>query len=279
MAAARPTLDYVLGPPMSTRHPAVIASAAVAGIALIVLAVVYWVEPAGSLPVVDPRPRGALRPPPRQARHRRAARRARAARLRLVPDGEEGQRPARHVILDAPITYFQAIVLGLLQGVTELFPISSLGHSVILPRLLRLGHPPERRLLHHVPRRDSPRDGDRAAALLPARLGADRQGARPQPARPRDRRGRRGREARVAADRRHDPGRASSGCALEHALREPVRVGAVGRVLPDGERAAADRRRGATPPRAPDGRGRRHADRAPGSLPARSSSAPPRRWR
>ena len=33
------------------------------------------------------------------------------------------------------ITYWQAIVLGLLQGVTELFPISSLGHSVILPQL------------------------------------------------------------------------------------------------------------------------------------------------
>src|SRR5579863_590530 len=31
---------------------------------------------------------------------------------------------------------FQAILLGLLQGVTELFPISSLGHSVVLPRLL-----------------------------------------------------------------------------------------------------------------------------------------------
>src|SRR5665213_2965972 len=30
------------------------------------------------------------------------------------------------------ITYLQAIVLGLLQGVTELFPISSLGHSVLL---------------------------------------------------------------------------------------------------------------------------------------------------
>ena len=29
------------------------------------------------------------------------------------------------------LTYFQAIILGLLQGVTELFPISSLGHSVI----------------------------------------------------------------------------------------------------------------------------------------------------
>lgn len=34
------------------------------------------------------------------------------------------------------ITIFQAIVLGLIQGLTELFPISSLGHSVILPRLL-----------------------------------------------------------------------------------------------------------------------------------------------
>jgi undecaprenyl-diphosphatase len=34
------------------------------------------------------------------------------------------------------ITTFQAIVLGILQGISELFPISSLGHSVILPRLL-----------------------------------------------------------------------------------------------------------------------------------------------
>ena len=31
------------------------------------------------------------------------------------------------------MTFFQAIVLGLIQGVTELFPVSSLGHSVILP--------------------------------------------------------------------------------------------------------------------------------------------------
>jgi undecaprenyl-diphosphatase len=35
-----------------------------------------------------------------------------------------------------PITYFQAAVLGLLQGAAELFPVSSLGHSVIAPRLL-----------------------------------------------------------------------------------------------------------------------------------------------
>jgi undecaprenyl-diphosphatase len=34
------------------------------------------------------------------------------------------------------ITFTQAIVLGLLQGVTELFPISSLGHSIILPAVL-----------------------------------------------------------------------------------------------------------------------------------------------
>jgi undecaprenyl-diphosphatase len=34
------------------------------------------------------------------------------------------------------LTYFQAIVLGALQGFTELLPVSSLGHSVILPQLL-----------------------------------------------------------------------------------------------------------------------------------------------
>lgn len=35
-----------------------------------------------------------------------------------------------------PLSYFQAIVIGLLQGVTELFPISSLGHSVLIPALI-----------------------------------------------------------------------------------------------------------------------------------------------
>ena len=34
------------------------------------------------------------------------------------------------------LSYFQAIVIGLLQGVTELFPVSSLGHSVLVPELL-----------------------------------------------------------------------------------------------------------------------------------------------
>jgi undecaprenyl-diphosphatase len=35
-----------------------------------------------------------------------------------------------------PISYLQAIVLGALQGVAEPFPISSLGHGVIVPSLL-----------------------------------------------------------------------------------------------------------------------------------------------
>jgi undecaprenyl-diphosphatase len=37
--------------------------------------------------------------------------------------------------LASAISYFQAIVLGVLQGVTELFPISSLGHTVLFPTL------------------------------------------------------------------------------------------------------------------------------------------------
>jgi undecaprenyl-diphosphatase len=34
------------------------------------------------------------------------------------------------------VSYLQAIVIGLLQGITELLPISSLGHSVLLPAWL-----------------------------------------------------------------------------------------------------------------------------------------------
>jgi len=37
------------------------------------------------------------------------------------------------------MSLFQALVLALLQGVTELFPVSSLGHTVILPKLLGWG--------------------------------------------------------------------------------------------------------------------------------------------
>ncbi len=46
--------------------------------------------------------------------------------------------PPRTVCLRAvhgPISYFQAVILGIIQGVAEPFPISSLGHSVVLPHL------------------------------------------------------------------------------------------------------------------------------------------------
>ncbi|HEY3765471.1 MAG TPA: undecaprenyl-diphosphate phosphatase [Gaiellales bacterium] len=39
------------------------------------------------------------------------------------------------ILLAGPISYGQGIVLGLLQGFAELFPISSLGQSVIAPRV------------------------------------------------------------------------------------------------------------------------------------------------
>ncbi len=38
-----------------------------------------------------------------------------------------------------PISMFQAVVLGFLQGVTELFPVSSLGHTVLFPTLFGWG--------------------------------------------------------------------------------------------------------------------------------------------
>ena len=34
------------------------------------------------------------------------------------------------------MTEVQAIFIAILQGLTELFPVSSLGHAVVLPRLL-----------------------------------------------------------------------------------------------------------------------------------------------
>ena len=37
------------------------------------------------------------------------------------------------------MTWLQSIVIAILQGATELFPVSSLGHAVILPKLLGLG--------------------------------------------------------------------------------------------------------------------------------------------
>jgi undecaprenyl-diphosphatase len=38
---------------------------------------------------------------------------------------------------DALVTFVQAMLLAVLQGVSELFPVSSLGHTVLVPALLR----------------------------------------------------------------------------------------------------------------------------------------------
>jgi undecaprenyl-diphosphatase len=43
--------------------------------------------------------------------------------------------PALPPPIAASLNYFEAVVLGLLQGVTELFPVSSLGHTVLFPTL------------------------------------------------------------------------------------------------------------------------------------------------
>jgi undecaprenyl-diphosphatase len=40
------------------------------------------------------------------------------------------------VSADGTVTFFQAIILAILQGITELFPVSSLGHAVVVPHLL-----------------------------------------------------------------------------------------------------------------------------------------------
>ncbi len=38
--------------------------------------------------------------------------------------------------MGAGLSYIEAVVVGALQGITELFPVSSLGHSVLLPALI-----------------------------------------------------------------------------------------------------------------------------------------------
>ncbi|MDQ6784580.1 MAG: undecaprenyl-diphosphate phosphatase [Actinomycetota bacterium] len=42
---------------------------------------------------------------------------------------------AAHVTTPTHLTWVQAVVIGFVQGITELFPVSSLGHSVLIPEL------------------------------------------------------------------------------------------------------------------------------------------------
>ncbi|HEY1842959.1 MAG TPA: undecaprenyl-diphosphate phosphatase, partial [Mycobacterium sp.] len=38
--------------------------------------------------------------------------------------------------MTAHLSYVEAVIVGAAQGVTELFPVSSLGHSILVPALV-----------------------------------------------------------------------------------------------------------------------------------------------
>ena len=179
--------------------------AVVLGVVLIVIAVIYWVEPAHSLPSFFPGHEAGSRPPSREARHRRLPGRAGVPRLRLVQHrAEEARRRADRRRLSAPDQLLPErgarAAPGCVRAVPGLEPRSH-GHP---PEPLRLGHPPERAVLPDLPRRSPPRDRDRAARVLLAGLGADHQGARPLVARPGDHR---------------TPTRGSAGCSSSRRSR------------------------------------------------------------
>ena len=62
---------------------------------------------------------------------------ARQRTLIALPGAARSDQPRVHKLsrVHDPISYFQAVILGLTQGIAEPFPVSSLGHGVVLPRL------------------------------------------------------------------------------------------------------------------------------------------------
>ena len=100
------------------------------------------------------------------------------------------------------VTFSQALVLALLQGVSELFPISSLGHTISFRRCCRW-HNIDRSstVVSRVRRRAPSRNRARADRLLSRAVVRDRARALAQPrARPLEQRSRRAN--RLAARRR-----------------------------------------------------------------------------
>src|ERR1700684_3009362 len=57
------------------------------------------------------------------------------ARAQTGGPGERNRRPRGGDEM-SHLTYPEAMVVGLIQGVTELFPVSSLGHNVLIPALI-----------------------------------------------------------------------------------------------------------------------------------------------
>ena len=139
--------------------------AAVVGVLLLVVAVVYWVEPASSLPSFFPGHEAGSGH--HHVKHGIAAFLVGLALLAFAwfQTGGDGGRAGAAVTQPAD---------QLLPGDR---PRPAAGRHGALPDLEsraqrhpapapRLGHPPERRLLHHLPRRDAPGDRDRAARFF-----------------------------------------------------------------------------------------------------------------
>ena len=151
--------------------------------------------------------------------------------------------------LAAPISYGQAIILGLLQGFSELFPISSLGHSVILPQLLGWDiHQNDAYFITFLVATHLATAIVLLCFFLETGCGSC-AGMWRSLVRPRDRPD--NTDARLGWLLVVGTIPAGLlGLLLQDALRERVRLGPVGGVLPDAERGHAVRRRAAAPPRA-----------------------------
>jgi undecaprenyl-diphosphatase len=57
----------------------------------------------------------------------------------LRPLASAGILPAENIKDSSRVTLLQALAVAILQGATELFPVSSLGHAVVLPAVLHIG--------------------------------------------------------------------------------------------------------------------------------------------
>src|SRR3954469_6118701 len=74
--------------------------------------------------------------PPDRPRHRRGPRDRAAKRNKGRSPARRGLAESAAVGQERRMNAIQAILIAVLQGATELFPVSSLGHAVVLPALL-----------------------------------------------------------------------------------------------------------------------------------------------
>jgi hypothetical protein len=115
--------------------------AAVVGLALIVVGVIYIAQTSTTSRRSSRSRLASLEPSPREARDRRDPARPRLPRVRVVPHRAAGASGALAVVLvlaasrPTPDHVLPGDRDRAAAGVTELFPISSLGHAVILPKL------------------------------------------------------------------------------------------------------------------------------------------------